>query len=185
MSEPLARPAYDALRARRSHSNVTDEAPSHSELRDLVGAMSSIADHSRLRPWRIIELRGDARLRLGRGLAKATGADPKKTTAKATRAPLVLAIVVSPRPSSKVPLWEQEAVASGVAHALELLLHEAGWGCFWRTGRDTRHKALRKAHALQKSEYLLGWLYVGGIRDRDRTAKPRKPLDIDAHLTAL
>lgn len=184
MSDANARPAFDALSARRSHSKVTDESPSDAELGQLLGAMTSIADHSRLRPWRVISLRGDARLRLGRGLAKASGSDSKKTIAMATRAPLVLAIVVSPR-KSKVPVWEQEAVASGVAHALELLLHEAGWGCFWRTGHETRSKALRKAHKLKKHEYLLGWLYVGGIPDRDRKIKPRKPLELERHLTAL
>lgn len=133
----------------------------------------------------MIALRGDARERLGKGLAKAAGSDPKKYIAKATRAPLVLAIVVSPRKSSKVPLWEQESVANGVAHALELLLHEAGWGCFWRTGHDTRSKPVRKVHKLKKSEYLLGWIYVGGIPDRDRKPKPRKPLDVDRHFTSL
>lgn len=184
MTNPAAT-AFDALVARRSHSRVTDEAPMQEELERLLGAMTSIADHSRLRPWRVIALRGDARHRLARGLAKATGSDLKKTIGKATRAPLVLAIVVSPRSSSKVPLWEQESVANGVAHALELLLHEAGWGCFWRTGRETRHKALRKAHELKKSEYLLGWIHVGGIPDRDRTSKPRKPLDMERHLTSL
>ena len=184
MSEATAQPAFDALSARRSHSKFTDEAPSDAEIGRLLGPMTSIADHSRLRPWRIVLLRGDARLRLGRGLAKATGSDSQKTIAKATRAPLVLAIVASPR-KSKVPVWEQETVASGVAHALELLLHESGWGCFWRTGHETRSKALRKVHKLKKHEYLLGWLYVGGVPDRDRKIKPRKPLDLARHLTVL
>ena len=103
MSEATAQPAFDALSARRSHSKFTDEAPSDAEIGRLLGPMTSIADHSRLRPWRIVLLRGDARLRLGRGLAKATGSDSQKTIAKATRAPLVLAIVVSPR-KSKVPV---------------------------------------------------------------------------------
>jgi hypothetical protein len=38
---------------------------------------------------------------------------------------------------------------------------------------------------VKKPEYLLGWLYVGGIPDRDRKAKPRKPLDLSRHLTVL
>lgn len=178
-------PAYEALLQRRSHSKVTDEAPSHAELERLISAMSSVADHSRLRPWRIIELRGDARAKLGKGLAKASGGDRDKYVGKAVRTPLVLVIVVSPRKSGKVPLWEQEAVASGVAHLLGLLLHEAGWGSIWKTGSDTRSKAVRKALGLKKPEYLLGWLYVGGIPDRDRKPKPRKPLDISSHLTVL
>lgn len=193
----MSAPAFNALRARRSHSKVTDAAPSREELERLLSVMSSIADHSGLRPWRIIELRGDARRQLGEGLARAAakvegradeGHDPhraEKHIAKAMRAPLVLAIVVSPQPSHKVPQWEQEAVAAGVAHALGLLLHEAGWGSIWRTGPLTRTKAVRRAHGVKKPEYLLGWLYVGGIPNRDKTSKPRKPLDVSRHLTSL
>ncbi|WP_409048236.1 nitroreductase family protein [Microbacterium sp. HA-8] len=76
--------------------------------------------------------------------------------------------MASPRKSDKVPRWEQEAVASGVAHVLSLLLDEAGWGVIWRTGHYTRAKAVAKAHGLKKSEDLLGWLYVGGKPDRRR-----------------
>lgn len=147
--------------------------------------MASIADHSALRPWRIIALRDDARKRLGRALAKANGTPADKGIAKACRAPLVLTIVVSPRKTGKIPLWEQEAVASGVAHALGLLLHEAGWGSMWRTGAPARSKAVRRALGLGKREYLLGWLYVGGIPERGRKPKPRKPLDLSRHLTEL
>ncbi|UOQ56432.1 nitroreductase family protein [Leucobacter allii] len=177
--------AFQALRGRRSHSKVSDEAPSRAELERYLAAMSSISDHSGLRPWRIIELRGDARQRLGAGLAAAAGGDEAKFLAKATRAPLVLAIVISPRPSRKVPLWEQEAVGSGVAHVLELLLHEDGWGAMWRTGPHTRDPRVAAALGVEDPEYLLGWLYVGGIRERDRKQKPRAPLDVSQHLTAL
>lgn len=177
-------PVLEALQQRRSHSKHTDDAPSHAELERLVAAMSSVADHSRLRPWRVIELRGGARAKLGKGLAKASGGDRAKYVSKAMRSPLILVIVVSPR-KSKVPVWEQEAVASGVAHLLGLLLHEAGWGTMWKTGSHTRSKALRKALGVQKPEYLMGWLYVGGIPDRDRKSKPRKPLDLNRHLTVL
>lgn len=175
--------AFKALTTRRSHSRVTDEAPTSEQLGHLLSAVSSVADHSGLRPWRIIELRDDARKRLGEGLAQAANREPRKYIERATRAPLVLAIVVSPRPSKKVPLWEQEAVASGVAHYLELLLHEAGWGSIWRTGPLTRTKPVHEAHELDESEYLLGWLYVGGIRDASPAA--RKPLDLAQHLTSL
>lgn len=179
------RPAFEALRHRRSHSKVTDEAPSRAELEELLSVMSSVADHSTMRPWRIIELRGDARDVLGRALAEAAGDDDKKHLEKARRAPLVLTIVASPRPSGKVPEWEQEAVASGVAHYLGLLLHEAGWGSIWRTGMLTRTKPVRKALGVKKPERILGWLYVGGIPERDRRSKPRKPLDVSRHLSEL
>lgn len=181
-----ASPVREAVLRRRSRSTVTEEAPSHDELLEFVAAAATVADHSHLAPWRLIALRGDARLKVGRALAKAGGANGdsvEKGARKLLRAPLVIAIVSSPRESRKVPEWEQEAVASGVAHLLSLLLDEAGWGVFWRTGTDTRAKKVRKAHKLSKGENLLGWLYVGGVDHRER--KPRKPVDASSFVTEL
>lgn len=178
-------PVFEAMAQRASRSKVTDEAPSHEELAHLMSVLSSVPDHSRLRPWRIIEIRGDDREILGKALAKARDTSVEKGIAKATRAPLVLAVVVSPRKTNKIPYWEQEAVASGVAHYLTLLLAEAGWGTMWRTGDATRSKVMRKAHRLEEKEQLLGWIYVGGVPEDKRRTKPRKPLDLQRHLTSL
>ena len=76
-------------------------------------------------------------------------------------------------------------MASGVAHYLTLLLAEAGWGTMWRTGDATRSKVMRKAHRLEEKEQLLGWIYVGGVPEDKRRTKPRKPLDLQRHLTRL
>ncbi len=165
--------ALEAALARRSLSKVTDAAPTHAELVDIVSAAGRVADHSSLKPWRVIELRGADRIRLGRAMNKAEG--EKGVSSKPLRAPLLLAVVASYR-KSKVPRWEQEAVASGVAHMLSLLLDEAGWGVFWRTGGYTRAKAVAKAHGLGKDEVLLGWLYVGGKPPRSRESR-RKVID--------
>ncbi|MBS1907260.1 MAG: nitroreductase family protein [Actinobacteria bacterium] len=152
--------ALDAVRHRQSWSKVTPEAPTHEELLPLVAAAGRVADHSSLHPWRLIELRGEDRERLGAAIGKATGDSGPST--KPLRASLLIAVVASFRPSDKVPRWEQEAVASGVAHVLSLLLDEAGWGVIWRTGGYTRSDAVARAHGLGPHEELLGWLYVGG-----------------------
>ncbi len=174
--------ALEAVRARRSWSKVTDAAPSRAELLTLVSAAGRVADHSSLRPWRLIELRGADRERLGAAIAKAEG--DKKPSTKPLRAPLLIAVVASYRKSGKVPRWEQEAVASGVAHVLSLLLDEAGWGVIWRTGHYTRSKAVAKAHGLGKDEALLGWLYVGGKPERSRPGR-RKAVDARHHCSRM
>lgn len=117
-------------------------------------------------PWRLIEVRGDAREKLGRAFAKVGGSADKPL-----RASLLIAVVAVHRPSGKVPEWEQEAVASGVAHVLSLLLDEAGWGVIWRTGDVTRTKKVAKAHGLAKNEKLMGWLYVGGKPEKSKPEK--------------
>ena len=173
--------ALDAVRARRSWSRVTDAAPTRAEIETFVSAAGRVADHSSLRPWRLIELRGDDRERLGRAINKASG--DKGASSKPMRAPLLIAVVASYR-KSKVPRWEQEAVASGVAHMLSLVLDEAGWGVLWRTGDYTRSKAVAKAHGLEKNEELLGWLYVGGKPPTRRPGR-RKAVDARKHLSRM
>lgn len=164
-------PALQAMLRRRSSSKVDDTAPTHEELLALVAGAARVADHSSMRPWRLIELRGDDRERLGRALHKAAG--EKGVSTKPLRAPLLVAVVASIRKSEKVPAWEQEAVAAGVAHMLSLALDEAGYGVMWRTGHTTRSKAVAKAHGLEAHERLLGWLYVGGKPERSRPERPR------------
>jgi nitroreductase len=178
-------PVREAASRRRSRSAVTGDSPTHAELLELVAAAGTVADHSGLAPWRLIEIRGDARERVGRAIAAAGGAEGRaadKLAAKPLRAPLLIAVVVSPRESRKVPEWEQEAVASGVAHLLSLLLDEAGWGVLWRTGIWTRSPEVAAAHRLTPGEKLLGWLYVGGI---DEDGKPRKPLAAETFVSSL
>ncbi|MEO8906916.1 MAG: nitroreductase, partial [Microbacteriaceae bacterium] len=96
----------------------------------------------------------------------------------------LLAIVAIQRPSDTVAGWEQEAVASGVAHLLSLLLHDAGWGVMWRTGDCVRTKPVHTMHELRTNEFLLGWLYVGGLPAGSRDGR-RKPVDAAHFLTEL
>jgi nitroreductase len=129
-----------------------------------VEAAATVADHGRLHPWRLIELRG--------------------TDREPLRAPLLIAVVTVHHESVKVAEWEQDAAAAGVAHTLSLLLDEAGWGVIWRTGPLTRSLAVSELHGLAANEKLLGWLYVGGKPDAEppvRTARVN-PADF---LTAL
>ncbi|MCU1556181.1 MAG: nitroreductase [Microbacteriaceae bacterium] len=177
----------DAVTRRRSQPKVTDDSPSHEELLPLVEAAAGVADHGSLRPWRLIELRGEARQRLGAAFVEASGLsaeDGAKLAGKPLRAPLLIAIVVSRRPSFKVAEWEQDAAASGVAHTLGLLLDEAGWGVMWRTGPLTRSQPVRAMHELDDNEELLGWLYVGGLTD-DAKKGSKKTVQAGEYLTRL
>jgi len=178
--DPVPFPARRAAAERRSHSSVTSETPSREELLDIIRAASRVADHGALRPWRLIEIRGDARKKLGRSFAKAE--HKRGVSDKPMRAELLIALVASRKKSSK-EVWEQDATAAGVAHMLSLLLDEAGWGVFWRSGDYTRAKAVRRAHDLAKGEELLGWLYVGGKKSRG--SHPKRPIDPEAFLTSM
>ena len=175
------------MRARRSYPVVTADAPSRGELLPLVAAAASVADHGSLRPWRLIELRHEARERLGEAFVEASGVtahDAFALRAKPLRASLLIAVVARHEPSIKVPEWEQDATAAGIAHALSLLLDEAGWGVMWRTGPLTRADSVRRVHNLAPAEKLMGWLYVGGVPVATKPAK-KTQFSAEDYLTVL
>ncbi|WGW11012.1 nitroreductase [Saxibacter everestensis] len=158
------------MAARRSISTVDDAAPSDADLLTILRSVTPVADHKGLKPWRLVTLRGDDRIRLGRAFDKADGKDSAadRFNRKPLRAPLLIAVIASPKDHGSVPRWEQEAVASGAAHLLSLALWAAGWGVMWRTGSNTEAKPVRKLHGVRKGERLMGWLYVGAIPEKYR-----------------
>jgi nitroreductase len=177
--------ALEAVLGRQSFPRVTGLAPSREELLPLVEAAATVADHGRLHPWRLIELRGTDRDQLGAAFVEArnslgatalSDADAAALAAKPLRAPLLIAVVAVHHENVKVEAWEQDAAAAGVAHMVSLLLDDAGWGVFWRTGPLTRATAVHTVHGLAPNEVLLGWLYVGGKPD---VAPPTRTAHID------
>lgn len=179
--------ALDAVRRRRSHASVTADSPTHEQLLPLVAAAAGVADHGALHPWRLIEVRGEARDRLGAAFVAASGlegAEGAALAAKPLRASLLIAIVARHRPSIKVPAWEQEATAAGVAHTLSLLLDDAGWGVMWRTGGLLDAAPVRELHGLDADERLLGWLYVGGVIP-DKVRPSRDEINPEDYLSVL
>ena len=166
---------------------MTEDAPSTAELLPLLEAAATAADHASLRPWRVIELRGNARVRLGEAFVEEsglTGTDAERLAAKPLRASLLLAVVSSHRESFKVHAWEQDAAAAGVAHLLTLLLDDAGWGVMWRSGGHTRSGAVRRLHKLADNEELLGWLYIGG-KTEDSKPDARAAIDPAQFISSI
>ena len=172
-------PVLESMATRRSVSKVGPETPTDAELAELLTAVTPVADHKALRPWRLILLRGDDRIRLAEALDAAEGVtrEPGEINPKPFRAELLIAVVASPTEHPKVPEWEQQATAAGAAHLLELALWQAGWGVMWRTGLLTNSPEVRAAHGLDDTEFLMGWLYVGDIEEsfRQRMAESRRP----------
>lgn len=177
-------PVLESMATRRSVSKVGPHTPTDAELAELLAAVTPVADHKALRPWRLILLRGDDRMRLAEALDAADGVQrkPGEHNTKPFRAELLIAVVASPTEHPKVPRWEQHATAAGAGHLLELALWQAGWGVMWRTGLLANHPTVRAAHGLSDDELLMGWLYVGDIDHsfRKRMLDSRRPA-LDPH----
>jgi nitroreductase len=187
--------ALDCILTRRSHGRLTEPAPSDADLGRLLAAAAAAPDHGLLRPWRFIVLRGHALLRLGEVFAKAEearGADAgtlvpeevlARTRAKPLRAPLIVALIASPKESPKVPAWEQLASAAAAAQNLCLAAHALGYGSMWRTGWYGDAPEVRAHLELASSERVMAWIYLG--TRRGDAALPPRPLADLAALTAI
>jgi nitroreductase len=176
-----------AIRVRRSTAPVTDRAPSDAELAGYLQLAAHSPDHLCLRAWRLITLRGEARVRLGDALVAGFGDTPgtpraAKTAGKALRAPLVISIVAMPVDHPKVPRWEQTAAIGALVATLQLVLFEAGYTAMWRTGPAVELAPVRELLGLAEHEQLLGWLHVGG-RDLDPSPSPEP--DVAGKISTL
>ncbi|WP_405735098.1 nitroreductase [Streptomyces sp. NBC_01537] len=181
----VSAPVLDAVLTRRSAARLTTPAPRREELEHLVQAAATAPDHGRLRPWRLIPVTGDERVRLGHVLseAAATPDQAHRAAAKPLRAPLLLSIVHCPVPDHpKVPAWEQLAATAAMVATLSLLLDSCGWSSIWRTGTAVEAPQVRKHLGIGDEEQLLGWLYIG-TRPKTDTVRERLPLDVRTKIS--
>ena len=190
MIEMFADPVLNAMARRRSVSKVGPHTPTDEDIAELLAAVTPVADHKALRPWRLILMRGDDRMALAHALDEAQGITRKngEYNTKPFRAELLIAVIASPTWHPAVPDWEQHATAAGAGHLLELALWQSGWGVMWRTGIYANTEPVRATHGLAANEHLMGWLYVGDIDEsfRRRLLESKKPpLDPEQFLSRM
>lgn len=176
----------EAVSTRRSSTRLAEPAPGDGTLLELVQAAATSPDHGLLRPWRLVTVRGEARERLGKALARAADPDrAERARAAVLRAPLLVSVVFRPhRDHPKVPEWEQLAATASMVHTLQLLLHSRHWGAIWRTGRTVESPWVRDCVGVTADEQLLGWLYIG-TPPPGTTHPPRTPFDVAERITRL
>ncbi|MGI9015984.1 MAG: nitroreductase family protein [Euzebya sp.] len=189
--------ALTCLLTRRSIPRLVEPGPDTDHLSVLLTAAVAAPDHGQLRPWRFMTFRGDGRKDLGAVFGRAHAsrepqADPgavEKTVGKPLRAPLVVAVICSPRTAEQawngkhIPVWEQTAAVAAATQNLCLAAHALGYGAMWRTGWYGDAPEVRHALSLDPAEHVVGWVYLGTI-PAGVTLAPRRPTDLDERVTA-
>ncbi|HYD02014.1 MAG TPA: nitroreductase [Phycisphaerales bacterium] len=165
--------------------------PTGEQLRTILTIGARVPDHGKLAPWRFVVIEGDARHKLGQvigqawadgpglacdGAAKAEGV--AHWSARLLGAPCAVVVVSSPRPSAKVPRWEQELSAGAVCMNLLLGAKGLGFGAVWLTewyAYDTAVLAalgVARGAGLEEAERVAGFIHIGtelhGRADRER-----------------
>lgn len=164
--DPLVHPALTALLSRRSAWPLLEPAPPQEVLNLAFDAALCAPDHGNLRPWRFVVIRGAARERLGDVFAQAARrrdphADTERFRAKATAAPVLIALGVRIVPGHKVPEMEQTMAVAAAAMNILNALHGLGYGGFWASGKNSYDAGVRQALGLNPEDRLAGFLYAG------------------------
>jgi nitroreductase len=161
--------ALTAIRTRQSPLRLGEPAPDDTTLRQALSAAVSAPDHGRLRPWRFLIVRGEARSELAEVLAQSrsrrepspTEAELAREREKAFRAPLIVVAAAHPVVHPKVPEIEQIIATGAAVQNLLLAVHALGYGAFWRTGEAAYDSAVKAAFGLAPQDSIVGLLYIG------------------------
>jgi nitroreductase len=171
-----------ALLARRRSSKLmqlAEPAPSDAEVDALIQLAGRVPDHGKLGPWRFVVISGEARDRAGALIAEVIRSDEGVDANRVEfvrgwfkRAPLCVMVVSSPKPSPKVPEWEQQLSAGAACFSLLMAAHALGYAGCWLTEWPAFDARARAALGLAEEERIAGFVYLGtpaqGVAERVR-----------------
>lgn len=172
-----------ALRRSSSKACLSEPGPDPQELDGLLTVATRVPDHRRVGPWRFFVFEGEQRAAFGEAAAQVQAEeDPRSTdemqaiTRKLMlRAPTVVAIVSSPDPTHRTPVWEQELSVGAVCYNLLLAANSAGWGACWLTEWISFSPGIDALLGLKAGERIAGFIYIG-----TSTADPQERMRPDA-----
>ena len=161
--------------------------PSAEELRPILTAAARVPDHGKLEPWRFLVLEKPALTRLAklaRTRGDALGVDPdriEKGVLQFSDADLVVAVVMVPRPTDKVPEIEQVLSAGAACLTLLNAALASGWGASWLTGWAAHDPDFcRVGLGLRAGERIAGLIHIG----TETATPPERPRpDVNAITT--
>lgn len=172
------------LATRRSGKprDLVAPGPSADELAQAVAIAARTPDHGKLAPWRFVTVRADQRDRLARVITDAYRAErPEASDAEvaamaqfARQAPALVVVLSSPRPDSKIVLWEQELSVGAACMNLLHAVHAMGYAGGWLTGWAAYSDAVRDAFG-RAPERIAGFIFIG-TPSRALDERPRPDL---------
>ena len=77
------------------------------------------------------------------------------------RAPLIIIVIASVKEDSIIPEIEQILSAGAAAQNILIASHSLGYSAIWRTGFLAFNKEVSLSFGLDKSDIVVGYLYIG------------------------
>ncbi|MCE0745191.1 nitroreductase [Acetobacter sicerae] len=183
--------ALESLLSRSSTDALTKPAPKGEELEAILSAVMRAPDHGKLRPWRLVVVKGDARVKLAEKIVESmkrlhADPDPKKLEKRYKRfstMPMTIVLGMHLRPDDKIPLLEQELAVGAAGMNLLNALHAAGYGAVWVTGDVAYDAVLAEELGFPAPHALAGFFFVGTPEKKDHETKRRPVEPYVAHWT--
>jgi nitroreductase len=116
--------------------------PSPEELREIIAIAGRTPDHGKLHPWRFVHVPRERRVDFAAVIERAylkENPSPGRLEREANerfahQAPELIVGLFSPKPSVKIPLWEQELSCGAACMNLVAATNALGYCCGWVTG---------------------------------------------------
>lgn len=180
----------DALTALKTRRSVKPKelgqgpGPTDAQLATILEVATRVPDHGKLAPWKIIVLKRDGQEKLGRIAeerftkiyAETNEKQREAERLRFTRAPLVLAVLSTPKESVKAPRWEQEMSAAAVCMNILHACHAMGLGASWLSEWVAFDPTIIHALGGDIETKIAGFIYIG-----EKTSTPeereRPPLE--------
>ncbi|WP_248926715.1 nitroreductase family protein [Paenibacillus hamazuiensis] len=163
----------EAIRHRRSIGKVKTDPVDRAAIDAMLDAAVWAPNHYHTEPWRFYVMTGEGRRVLGKAYADIAAEEAQtlseeelaelraRQEAKAFRAPVVIAVAVSPSSGPKVLRTEEFAAVHAAVQNMLLAAYALGLGAMWRTGDAAYHPLMREAFGLTGDEQLVGFIFVG------------------------
>lgn len=166
----------DFLLSRQSYGILRDPGPSDTDIGLIFDAALRAPDHGRLRPWRFVLIRGEARAALVdlmvESIKRRGGGAPdaaiQKTRERIGSMPLIVAAGAKIKADGPIPEIEQLLSAGAATMNVLNAAHTLGYGAKWVTPGPVYDRTFNEELGFTWPDRLVGLLFVG--------TKPKEPM---------
>ena len=181
--------SLDLLRRFSTPAKALGEpAPNDDQLHKIFEIAMTAPDHGRIRPYRFMTIRGEAREKLSEVFGTAVQQrDPqvtkeylKKQQDKPLRSPLIVVVIATLIDSPKIPKIEQKLSAGAAAHNILLASNAMGFGSIWLTGDNAYDDYVKNQLGISANEEIIGFIYIGTDK---HPVNRLEAVDVDSHVS--
>ena len=180
----------DFLQKRRSVTvpRMVDIDVPEEDISTILHCAMRVPDHGALNPWKICVISGDARPRLGQTVLRPEFAEAHDDASEDSlifeenrflRTSVIMAVLSTPKPHPKIPVWEMElsagAVCMNIVTAAQSLDYAAQWVTEWYSYND---KMLAALGGNTDTDRIAGFIYIGGKTEAPKERRRPEAQDV-------